>query len=1262
MKKLTAILLAMCLLLSVAPPARAVEVLNTTPDSQAASEIEGTADLETDAGSEGNADPAKPKAPEATAEAADWTIGMYICGSDLESQSGSASLDILEVMAGGVPDNVRVMAMTGGASAWYPENISDAISHLADCVEDPYLGEYYKAVLDAAEVYANCIGSVDMKKVQLFEISTGNIKHIETLPGQDDGSLNMGDPETLKLLFQKIQEKSPAGHYMIELWNHGGGPNGGAEVDELHLTEDGYGDTLTMAEIKEAFNAIYEANSNNKLDLIGFDCCLMGSLEIASVLAPYADYMVASAEIEPAQGWYYKWINTVGTDYDGDGDTDAIDVGKAIVDYYALDLYDPNTALNMYDPNATPEVSEGEIMPKPLYQSGEEVKTENPDIWPEIIWSGNASETLALVDLNNMEPITTAFDALANVMNKIIEDAINEDEEASQLYSVISRSAENTVNMYYPELLDLYSFCVNISYYLEKMDADKQKSASADALRNAIDDLMDAIGNPYDEDEEVKTNQLGEVGDTLIYRGLGARFPDCAGLTFYYPVRNDMSGGELVWSAYAELGVSENYVNFLYNTLQKSGLVFGEMPEATLNEDETYSLTLSDEQNWAVKDVVFETTYVDESLEHWSLGMTTLKSPEQDEDGNYNYQVDPSDSLSWWTLAPTDQDGELTTEPQFVSANVVKSEFQDWLSVPAYVGDDDQLSMLNISRVKYLKLMGEEDSGFTEEELENNCWIYIDSVTPPSEDGMGSRSYEPSYPFTFTPVLEKLKPIDIDDPFSTPTELDGEVRGQTITVEANEDGTLRMDARQKKFDAGFNELYVGYFMVVDINGERHWTNGCPYATVPSYFSEEQAKEVSEANDEEYVPNSDSLEGLAKPIEDQVYTGQPVTPEVDFGLWSPVFLNIEGPDDYSVSYQNNTGPGTATVTVTALKDGFYGGFQDGDSPAPSFTLTFQIKPQSTSGGSTSDDSTSGSSSGGSSGGGGSSSGGSGSSTATSRVSVSSATGGKVTVSPSVPSTGKTVTLTVKPNNGYKLESITAKDSKNNVVELEKKSDTEYSFKMPSGKVTITPKFVKASSGDEASTGNEASTGTETSTGTEASTSTVNPFTDVESDAYYYEPVMWAVENAITTGTTETTFSPAKTCTRAEMVTFLWRAAGKPVPESTENPFTDVQSGAYYYDAVLWAVEKGITNGTNATTFSPNATVTRGQTVTLLYRSAGSPKTEATYPFTDVASGQYYTDAVLWAVENDITNGKSETSFGPDDGCTRAQIVTFLYRAQ
>ena len=179
--------------------------------------------------------------------------------------------------------------------------------------------------------------------------------------------------------------------------------------------------------------------------------------------------------------------------------------------------------------------------------------------------------------------------------------------------------------------------------------------------------------------------------------------------------------------------------------------------------------------------------------------------------------------------------------------------------------------------------------------------------------------------------------------------------------------------------------------------------------------------------------------------------------------------------------------------------------------------------------------------------------------------------------------------------------------------------------------------------------------------DGSESVALPFTDVAEGAYYADAVAWAIQNKVTSGVSATTFAPNASCTRGQMVTFLWKAAGSPEPKSLTTAFTDVKSGAYYEKAVAWAVENKVTTGTSATTFSPDATVTRGQSVTFLWKANNSPAAEGTSAFTDVAASAYYASAVNWAVEKGVTSGMSATTFSPNSNCTRAQIVTFLYRA-
>ena len=241
-------------------------------------------------------------------------------------------------------------------------------------------------------------------------------------------------------------------------------------------------------------------------------------------------------------------------------------------------------------------------------------------------------------------------------------------------------------------------------------------------------------------------------------------------------------------------------------------------------------------------------------------------------------------------------------------------------------------------------------------------------------------------------------------------------------------------------------------------------------------------------------------------------------------------------------------------------------------------------------------------------------------------------GTVTVSPANASKGTNVTITVKPNEGYELGSLAVKDASGNLLPLADLGDGKYTFTMPDSKVIVEASFVKV-----------------------ASTS----FVDVPANAYFASAVEWAVGKGITNGLSDTMFGPYESCPHAQIVTFLWRAAGSPEPKTAVS-FADVPAGSYYAKAVAWAVENGITNGMAETTFAPNATCTRGQSVTFLYRALKGIASGSTN-FTDVKSDAFYADAINWAVANNVTNGTSNTTFSPNADCTRAEIVTFLYRA-
>ena len=280
-----------------------------------------------------------------------------------------------------------------------------------------------------------------------------------------------------------------------------------------------------------------------------------------------------------------------------------------------------------------------------------------------------------------------------------------------------------------------------------------------------------------------------------------------------------------------------------------------------------------------------------------------------------------------------------------------------------------------------------------------------------------------------------------------------------------------------------------------------------------------------------------------------------------------------------------------------------------------------------------DSTSG---GGSSGGGGGGGGGGGFSAPGYSVSVDDVKHGTVTVSPESASKGDTVTITVTPDKGYTLESLTVLDKDGKALALTDKGGGRYTFVMPAGKITVKAVFMDDNT-------------------------MLNFFTDVHAEDYYYDAVLWAAQEGVTGGTSDTLFAPNAGCTRAQAVTFLWRAAGSPEPK-TLSSFADVPANAYYAKAVAWAVENGVAKGVSETAFAPDTSCTRAQIVTFLWRAQQSPASGGENPFADVSAAAYYYNAVLWAVENDVAKGVSETAFAPNDNCTRSQIVTLIYRCR
>ena len=381
-----------------------------------------------------------------------------------------------------------------------------------------------------------------------------------------------------------------------------------------------------------------------------------------------------------------------------------------------------------------------------------------------------------------------------------------------------------------------------------------------------------------------------------------------------------------------------------------------------------------------------------------------------------------------------------------------------------------------------------------------------------------------------------------------------------------------------------------------------------------------------------APAGQQFKGWATSASGAVIIGTSITVSADtelYAIWEPIPATT-----YTVSFDANGGTGTMTA-VTGVSGSY-------TLPANGFTAPSgkQFKGWATSAdgaviSGTTTNVTSDTTlyaiwenipSGGSSGGGSSVS-------TTYSVTAGKTENGSVTVSSKSASKGSTVTITVTPDKGYVLETLTVLDKNDKEIKITEKNG-KYTFTMPASKVTVKATFMDDNT-------------------------MLNYFVDVKAGDYFYDAVLWAVQAGITSGTDATHFSPNASCTRAQIVTFLWRAAGSPEPKSMGS-FVDVSADSYYAKAVAWAVENGITGGTGDGKFSPNATCTRAQAMTFLYRASGSPAVSGGSAFSDVAATAYYADAVAWAEKNEITGGIGGGLFGSGNNCTRGQIVTFLFR--
>ena len=540
-----------------------------------------------------------------------------------------------------------------------------------------------------------------------------------------------------------------------------------------------------------------------------------------------------------------------------------------------------------------------------------------------------------------------------------------------------------------------------------------------------------------------------------------------------------------------------------------------------------------------------------------------------------------------------------------ITKNGIGVDISTWASAAGVPGDSD------LGKLTY-SLTGGAYSGVT---LEGTVLTVQKETTAGSiiikVQAAATKNYEASEEKTFTVTVTDKETVTISGLTYANKTYDGKAIAPagTLTVEGGKVPATELEVLYESTDGkGYSKTeapkdagaYKVTYKVADSN--ERYIGSVTYDFIIS------PKAVTAA-----PANKTMTKGSAIPAFELTYkglvTGDTLTPSV-----APTFSCYEK-DTTPVT--TNTAAGTYTITWTNMEGTT---FDNGNyAVTTSATGTLTISNRSTGGGG----------------------GGGGASAPTypvssSNASASAAVGGSVSASTKNAAAGSTVTVTVSPEAGYRLEKLTVVDKNGKEIPVTLK-DGKYTFTMPASQVDIKPVFEKI----PAETAETA-------------------FPDVPSSAYYAEPVKWAAEKGITSGTKDGGFAPGNTCTRAQIVTFLWRAAGSPEPQTTQTGMTDVSPAAYYAKAVAWAIENGITVGRSDGSFNPNGTCTRANGVTFLYRAAKAAASGNDAGFSDVTADAYYAAAVQWALENGITNGQSNGLFGPNGACTRAQIVTFLYR--
>ncbi|MCH5185013.1 MAG: hypothetical protein J1F64_02695 [Oscillospiraceae bacterium] len=675
-------------------------------------------------------------------EIADWAIYIYMCGSNLESQYDAATYDLIEMLKADIPDNVKIIVMTGGASLWNPSGKGDAYN------ED--VG--YDAYTEPSSEFT-----------RIFEIDDKQM----TLKYEYEKNLNMGDPATAVSFIEHALEYAPAKHTMLSFWNHGNGLRG-AEYDENFDN-----DKLSVMEIKSVLEALKTAMGGEKIDLVGFDACIMSTFEIACMLSPYADYLIASEEAEPSSGWDYEFLSMF-SDWEGAEPPTAIDVGKAIIDQYGLSV-------------------------------GKKAGVG----WPSV-----TSQTMSLTDLSRMRDLADAFNALAEEMLNSLY--VNDDYET---VAKVFRTAEKTQKMLSGTgMIDLYDFVYNIK--------------DSEPFRESAERVMEVLGTPPGSDAEnyngfvTPENFVGEnLGENtaVIYRGTGIDYNNCIGLSFYYPIGGTYTVlTKEAMEIYKNLGLSEAYTFYLLgiDLLSDKFTEFsGELVDEYDNETDLFSVSVNPEEeldkltNVSYK-TVYKTVRNDGSADEYFLGS------EQIPDGWDDNKFSKEPYEEWYSL-----NGNL------ISMDMTGyTSYADFLGYDVYsyntmvlilLGDIDDYDNVIMASLYCTKKIRKDDSAPDGEVYGETVVNYIQPVI---NGYLSDRAVMPDENMHIIPMIS----VSGQDGSRRYMAYRDSVKLEKVG------GEIVLPVEMKELTSGDNVIYSSYFEAVDLNRNTYVSNPYIYALINSF--------------------------------------------------------------------------------------------------------------------------------------------------------------------------------------------------------------------------------------------------------------------------------------------------------------------------------------------------------------------------------------------------------------------------------------------